>query len=257
MKTNLLAFIISFTSVWSASAQKPGRPLVDPLTVMKLGTNFSYYNRDHVRLSEDFTAYNEHNKKISKLQFLEALTSAKYLPLHLTSAPGTWAYKLYPFKGRYDKEVADITAQFAGYELNHYKCEGKKFPAFKFTDLQGNIYTNANTKGKILVLKSWFIRCQACNEEMPELNAVVDKYQNRKDILFVSIAFDSKASLIKFNKRKGFKYAIASVPETYIEQTLNANAYPTHWVINRDGRIVKRTNEPDVMIETLDRLAGI
>jgi len=92
---------------------------------------------------------------------------------------------------------------------------------------------------------------------MPELNAVVDKYQNRKDILFVSIAFDSKASLIKFNKRKGFKYAIASVPETYIEQTLNANAYPTHWVINRDGRIVKRTNEPDVMIETLDRLAGI
>ncbi|MFD2872948.1 TlpA family protein disulfide reductase [Mucilaginibacter ximonensis] len=257
MRSRFLVFILSFALVWSAAAQKPGRPQVDPSTVMQLGTNFSYYNRDHVRLSEDFTAYNEHNKKISKLQFLEALTSAKYLPLHLTSAPGSWAYKLYPFKGHYDKEVADITAQFAGYELDHYKCEGRKFPAFKFTDLNGNVYTNANTKGKILVLKSWFIRCQACNLEMPELNTVVDKYRNRKDILFVSIAFDSKASLIKFNKRKGFKYAIASVPETYIEQKLNTNMYPTHWIINRDGKIVKRTNEPDVMIEAVGRLAGI
>lgn len=257
MKPNLLAFIIALASVWNAAAQKPLRPQVDPLTVMKNSTNFLYYYQDHVHLSEDFTAYNQQNKKISKLQFLQALTSAKYLPLHLTSAPGTWAYKLYPFTGHYNKESANITAQFAGYELDHYKCEGKKFPAFKFTDLNGNVYTNANTKGKILVLKSWFIRCQACNLEMPELNTIVDKYQHRKDILFVSIAFDSKASLIKFNKRKGFKYAIASVPETYIEQTLNTNIYPTHWIISKDGRIVKRTNEPAVMIETLHRLAGI
>lgn len=36
---------------------------------------------------------------------------------------------------------------------------GKKVPKFEFVDLNGHKYNRENTKGKILVMKFWFIGC--------------------------------------------------------------------------------------------------
>jgi len=85
-----------------------------------------------------------------------------------------------------------------------YQMEGKQFPKFHYVDLNGNTYTSENTKGKILVLKAWFISCKACVAEMPMLNKLTEEYKNRKDIVFVSIAWDSKKALEAFEKRVGF-----------------------------------------------------
>ena len=42
--------------------------------------------------------------------------------------------------------------------------EGQAFPSFNMLDLKGKRYDNQNTRGKILVLKTWFIRYHACVE---------------------------------------------------------------------------------------------
>ncbi len=230
--------------------------MVNPAAVSKDGMAMAYYQRDHLRLAEDFSAYDSHSHSISKKQFLQQLTTGNYLPLRLNSPNGAWTYQLYKLTGREGKDVKEIIQQFAGNYLQHYEMEGKKFPPFHYVDLDGKVYTRENTKGKILVLKSWFIRCQACNEEMPELNNVVDQYKNRKDILFVSIAFDTKMALVAFEKKKGFKYAIAPVKEHYISKTLKTNEYPTHWIINKQGIIVKMVNEPGELIAALSREAS-
>jgi peroxiredoxin len=107
-----------------------------------------------------------------------------------------------------------------------------------------------------MVLKSWFIACHACNEEMPALNELTDRYKNRKDVLFVSVAFDSETDLKRFAKKRVFKYAIVPVKESFIEETLKSSEYPTHWIIDRHGRIVKMVNNPDEMITALSKEAS-
>jgi thiol-disulfide isomerase/thioredoxin len=60
---------------------------------------------------------------------------------------------------------------------------GKPFPVFSFKDLDDNLITNENLKGKIVVVKCWFIHCVACIAEFPEVNKMAMKYKDRKDIV--------------------------------------------------------------------------
>ena len=81
---------------------------------------------------------------------------------------------------------------------------------FNFTDLNGKVYNSETTKGKVVVLNCWFIHCQAYNEEMPELNKIVQQTRNRKDIVFLGLAFDYTDSLKNFSREPGS--IISSLP---------------------------------------------
>ena len=130
----------------------------------------------------------------------------------------------------------------ASTEFEHFKIEGTEIPEFNFKDINGKLYNKTNVKGKILVLKCWFIHCVACVKEFPELNKLVDEYQKNNDILFISLAMDSKEELSKFLETKIFKYATISEMKSYMTDKLNITQYPTHLLIDRKGKIKKVVN---------------
>ena len=53
--------------------------------------------------------------------------------------------------------------------------EGTKFPEFTATDMNGRTWSNADVKGKVMVLNVWFTGCGPCRAEMPELSAWKDE----------------------------------------------------------------------------------
>jgi peroxiredoxin len=257
MSKFLIALALLCSSTLFSTAQSIGKAMVVPSSVTKDALSLAYYKQDHLRLADDFSAFDGKSQPLTKRQFLKALTTGNYLPLRLTSQNSTYCYRLYKLNTTVSKDVKGSIAQFARTYLRQYEMEGKQFPDFHFVDLNGKTYDRNNTKGKILVLKSWFIACYACNEEMPKLNRLTDKYKDRKDILFVSITFDSEVALKRFVKKRIFKYAIVPVKESFIEQTLKSSEYPTHWIINRQGKIVKMVNNPDEMIAALSKEASL
>lgn len=120
--------------------------------------------------------------------------------------------------------------------------EGQQIPEFNFTDLNGNKYNTTTTKGKILLLKCWFINCIACVKEFPECNKLVDDYKDRNDVLFISLASDTRNELKKFLNTKVFKYAVIPQMDNYMTNQLNINMYPTHLLVGRTGKIIKVAN---------------
>src|SRR5689334_17526979 len=46
---------------------------------------------------------------------------------------------------------------------------GTPFPEFEVYDLNGKRFTNAELKGKVVVLNFWFIGCSPCEMERPTL----------------------------------------------------------------------------------------
>jgi len=143
----------------------------------------------------------------------------------------------------------------ASTEKRNMVFEGQALPNFNFTDIDDNVYNPATIKGKIVVLKCWFIHCTACVAEFPELNKMVDEYKDRKDVVFVSLASDNKEELKAFLQKRKFNYAVVASQGNYMINRLNISAYPTHSLIDRNGRIVKVTNTIEELIPFLTKIA--
>lgn len=216
--------------------------------------SYHYYN---VSLSAEFTGINEQSDTVTKRQFLDALISGKYIPLKLKTQGGRETYKLFKLDPSADESIGSTIKDEALVVLKHFEMEGKPFPQFDVTDLNNNQYTSENTKGKILVVKTWFIGCTACVAEFPELNELVAKYKNRTDVVFVSLATDSKPKLEEFLKRKVFEYRVVPGQGKFIGEELKLQAYPTHIIVDKSGTILKVVNKASEMIAFLENESSL
>jgi peroxiredoxin len=250
MKTNLITFIIAL-NLLSSSCKKSHAIVVPPETILKGMPTLMDYTVHHLRLHGKFIAYDTLNNEISRSDFLQQLTTGNYLPLQLYSNGNNLEYQLYKLKPDVDSDIKRMIQQIGYTYYGIYQNEGKPLPKFHFVDLYGNIYTPENTKGKILVLKAWYIGCAPCAEEMPLLNKLTEKYKNRKDIIFVSIALNKKTALETFLKDHPFKYAVATTNNKYLSDSLKVVGYPAHWVINKQGIVVSMSYAHDEMIRSL------
>jgi Peroxiredoxin len=216
---------------------------------------WTYYKKN-INLSSDFVGIDDTEKQRSKADFLKILTSGEYIPLKLAAKDSLFYYKLFKLNPNANKDIKNAMKQSATIYLDHFKKEGTPFPSFQLTDMKGTTYNNENTKGKIVILKCWFIQCRSCVAEFPELNELVDNYRNREDMLFISIATDTKNQLERFLTEKKFNYQVVPEQEDFMRGTLGVTSCPTHFIIDKNGIIQKVTNSAEEMIPKLRALAS-
>ncbi|MEZ7499833.1 TlpA disulfide reductase family protein [Flavobacterium sp. Arc3] len=206
--------------------------------------DYDYYN---IRLAQDFIALDTNSTVLYKTQFLNKLLTGKFFAIKTALKDSIPSYKLFKLNNK-DSAITSTIMQSASSEISNYKMEGKKLPDFNFTDLNGVVYNRANTKGKILILKCWFIHCVACVKEFPELNQLVKDYKQDKNVIFLSLASDNKNDLINFLKKKQFNYAVIPNSDIYMKQSLGVQLYPTHLFVDENGKIQKVVNNVDDLI---------
>jgi peroxiredoxin len=112
--------------------------------------------------------------------------------------------------------------------------------AFTATDLEGNTFSLDELKGKVIVINFWFVACKPCVEEIPELNELVEKYED-KDVVFLGFALDNEKRLNSFLEKTPFKYHIFSESKKIIEN-YGVNSYPTHIIIDQSSAVVFKTS---------------
>lgn len=245
----LLTLSISILLMVSCSEKIDyGQPNVDSENIQKDYMKWWTYHSDNIILSSDFIGIDNSSKIISKEAFLKKLTSGDFIPLKLISKNETTYYQLLELNKNANENIRGTIKNTTLVSLKHYEMEGKNFPEFQFTDLNGVEYTNENTKGKIILLKCWFIACKACVAEFSELNELVEKYKDREDIIFISLAYDSDDELKQFLLRKPFNYKVASVQQEFMQNDLSINAYPTHFIIDKTGVIQKVVGSANEMM---------
>ena len=234
---------ILFLFLCNCSKNNDFKPIEESNVITQNFQSFWSYWNHYVKLSGDFVALDMDSKEITKTEFLKLLSSGKYLPLRLSSEK--MMYRLDKIENLNKDGISNTIIQMANTECENFNREGKPFDNFQFTDLNGNIYTTENTKGKIIVFKFWYIHCQQCVAEIPSLNELVKKYKNRKDIIFISLAFDTNQELKKFLLKKTFNYIIVGNQKEYLMDELKISIYPTHMIINKEGKVAKVVNSYD------------
>ena len=229
-------------------------PKVDGMELQSDFMKWWTYYSNTISLSSDFKGKDELSNPMEKKDFLEKLGTGRYIPLRLASESGVEEYKLFPLDSSAYEIMGSTMANESNTALRHFGMEGMPFPDFDFTDLAGNQYTNQTTQGKTLILKTWFIACKACIEEFPELNELVENYKGRDDLLFLSLALDTPAELEGFLKKRKFSYQVVPEQKEFIMGKLDLQIYPSHLIIDQNGRIAKVVNKASEMILFLEKL---
>jgi thiol-disulfide isomerase/thioredoxin len=119
-------------------------------------------------------------------------------------------------------------------------------------------YSLSKLKGKTIVMNYWFMGCQPCVREFPDLNEVVEKYKDNKNVVFLAVSVQGIEENIKiFVKRKKFDYQIVATDFTLAKKQ-NIQLYPTNLIIDKTGKITfavagYRENIKDLLIEEIEK----
>ena len=233
-----------------------GTPVTKPENILSSFNGYWNYTSKYVKLYEAYTALDTTGKPMDKGKFMQLLSSGDFLPVKRMTTDSVFYYQLHRLGPTVTDEIRMVLKDWAYTQFSNYQHEGKPLPEFNFTDLNGKVFNAETTKGKITVMKFWFVGCQPCVAEMPELNKLVARYKNRDDVAFVSLALDSKEKLEKFLKKVQFDYAVVADQEQYLTAKLNIRQYPTHLVIDKKGRVVNIVSKASEIIYVLDREAS-
>lgn len=112
---------------------------------------------------------------------------------------------------------------------------GDKFPEFAAVDIDGRRWSNADVKGKVMVLNLWFTGCGPCRAEMPELSTWKDEMP---DVMFFSSTYEDAQRALPVLESRKFNW-IPLVNDTQFTQFIGNNGYPMTIVVDKEGIIAQ------------------
>ncbi len=220
--------------------------LPDMTAITKDYYSWWIYTSGTIHLDRSFETQNEYGEPMdSKHAFLDSLSTGKFIPIQLLTKENIEVYRLFSLNTDHHRDFVETIKQLARDALDHQYKEGKNLPFFNAKDIQGRGFTTDSLKGKITVLKTWFIHCLPCVQEFPKLNHIVDSIGNNLPIQFISLARDSPGLLRNFLKTRTFKYRTVGDVTSYLDDSLKIQTYPTHFIIGKNGKILKVMNTVD------------
>ncbi len=112
-------------------------------------------------------------------------------------------------------------------------------PGFTLDSLAGQPLTLSDLRGKVVVLNLWASWCPPCRAEMPALNAVYEKFRDRRlTVLGVNTTYqDDEASARAAIQDWGVTFPIVFDRDGAASRQYRVQAMPTTFFIGRDGVI--------------------
>lgn len=118
---------------------------------------------------------------------------------------------------------------------------------FTLIDQYGNSHTLSEYKGKTVFLNFWATWCPPCREEMPYINELYKEYgENKEDVIILGIAAPkvgregSKQEIINFLNNNKYEFPVVMDESGEFLNKYAISAFPTTFIINSDGEIVKK-----------------
>ena len=98
----------------------------------------------------------------------------------------------------------------------------------QFSDLENNIFTIQNFKGKNLFINYWATWCNPCLAEMPYMAELYENYKDEEDIIFLYLS----AAILSFGsykslKEKSYTGVMASTGLSYLSLIVSMGASGT------------------------------
>lgn len=115
---------------------------------------------------------------------------------------------------------------------------------YSFIDQNGRLRRLSSLYGKVVFLNAFATWCGPCRSEMPDIEALYEKYKESSDVVILGVAFPSQsnegnASYIRsFLSDGGYTYPVLMDPKGILSSVFSIRAFPTTVVFGKDGEVV-------------------
>lgn len=108
---------------------------------------------------------------------------------------------------------------------------------FAVKDLNGNVVTGENFKGKVLFLNVWATWCPPCKAEMPSLQKLYDRFKDKKEVAFILMTDDEEETVKAFMKKKKYTFPVYLYKSDNLPDVFSGRSIPRTYIITPDGKI--------------------
>jgi len=131
----------------------------------------------------------------------------------------------------------------------------QRVPNATFTLLSGQkISTSTDLKGKVYLINFWATDCETCMKEMPAMVNTYNRFKGRGlEFVAVAMKYDAPMYVTNYAQTRNLPFKVAMDDGSAAKQFGNVQLTPTTFVVDKDGKILKRyVGEPT--FEELDAL---
>ena len=115
---------------------------------------------------------------------------------------------------------------------------------YSFIDQNGRLRRLSSLYGKVVFLNAFATWCGPCRYEMPDIEALYEKYKESSEVVILGVVFPSQsnegnASYIRsFLSDGGYTYPVLMDPKGILSSVFSIRAFPTTIVFGKDGEVV-------------------
>lgn len=126
--------------------------------------------------------------------------------------------------------------------MSHLEADDLKRQNLDFTlsDLDGKSWRLRDLRGKIVLVNFWATWCPPCRKEMPDLEALYDKYKDQGFVV-LSISDEEEAKVAPFIADKKITYPVLLDPGRKVHESFIVEGIPKSFVYDRDGKMVSQS----------------
>ncbi len=110
---------------------------------------------------------------------------------------------------------------------------------WQLIDLDGSPHAMAEFSGKPIFLNFWATWCGPCIAEMPSISKLIEEKDS--EVVFLLVSYEKPEVVKSFLEKKGWSFPVY-FPATAIPPEFEAEAIPTTFLIDRNGKMVHRSS---------------
>lgn len=111
---------------------------------------------------------------------------------------------------------------------------------FTLLDLTGKTWHLRDLRGKVVLVNFWATWCPPCRKEMPDLQALYDKYKDQ-GFLVLSISDEEAVKVSPFIAERKISYPVLLDPGRKVNDAFIVEGIPKSFVYDREGKLVAQS----------------
>ena len=108
----------------------------------------------------------------------------------------------------------------------------------QFSDLDNNIFSIQDFKGKNLFINYWATWCNPCLAEMPYMAELYEKYKNEDDIVFLYLSREELNTIKNYIPKDESLQKLPIYKIITDDEFFATSGIPTTFIVNADGEVI-------------------